>query len=189
MIGVAREDDAQRIMDVLPKRMSKYGLTVHPEKTRLVRFEPPQARRLRNRGTGPTRTEDIRLSGIYSLLGTIPARCMGGQTEDGEEPTSSRVSSAVTDGVGKICTFDQGAAPEAHGKAAGHYGYYGIIGNFSSLRNSGGSAKESGDASCLGDAEAGRGRGPDSFVWRSDTIFPSARGSGPRLSEPAVAKS
>ena len=43
VIGVAREDDAQRIMEVLPKRMSKYGLTVHPEKTRLVRFEPPQA--------------------------------------------------------------------------------------------------------------------------------------------------
>ena len=43
VIGVAREDDARRIMDVLPKRMSKYGLTVHPEKTRLVRFQPPQA--------------------------------------------------------------------------------------------------------------------------------------------------
>ena len=42
VIGVAREDDAQRIMEVLPKRMSKYGLTVHPEKTRLVRFTPPE---------------------------------------------------------------------------------------------------------------------------------------------------
>ncbi len=43
MIGVAREDGAKRIMDVLPKRMRKHGLTVHPEKTRLVRFEPPPA--------------------------------------------------------------------------------------------------------------------------------------------------
>ncbi len=41
VIGVAREDDARRIMEVLPKRMSKYGLTVHPEKTRLIRFQPP----------------------------------------------------------------------------------------------------------------------------------------------------
>jgi hypothetical protein len=39
---VAREDDAQRIIKVLPQRMSKYGLTVHPEKTRLVRFQPPE---------------------------------------------------------------------------------------------------------------------------------------------------
>ena len=43
VIGVAREDDARRIMDVLPKRLSKYGLTVHPEKTRLVRFHPADA--------------------------------------------------------------------------------------------------------------------------------------------------
>ena len=43
VIGAARADDAQRIMEVLPKRMSKYGLTVHPEKTRVVRFQPPQA--------------------------------------------------------------------------------------------------------------------------------------------------
>ena len=42
VIGAAREDDARRIMNVLPKRMSKYGLTVHPEKTRLVRFHPPE---------------------------------------------------------------------------------------------------------------------------------------------------
>ena len=48
VIGVAREHDAKRIMDVLPKRMSKYGLTVHPEKTRLVQFEPHRAGRLRN---------------------------------------------------------------------------------------------------------------------------------------------
>ena len=27
-------------MEDLPKRMSKYGLTVHPEKTRVVRFHP-----------------------------------------------------------------------------------------------------------------------------------------------------
>jgi hypothetical protein len=40
VIGTAREDDARRIMDVLPKRMSKYGLTVHPEKSRLIRFCP-----------------------------------------------------------------------------------------------------------------------------------------------------
>jgi hypothetical protein len=43
VIGVAREDDARRILEVLPKRMSKYGLTVHAEKTRLVRFHPPDA--------------------------------------------------------------------------------------------------------------------------------------------------
>ena len=55
MIGVAREDDARRIMDVLPKRMSKYGLTVHPEKTRLVRFHPERRPTPKRRQRAPPR--------------------------------------------------------------------------------------------------------------------------------------
>lgn len=34
-------EDAERVMAVLPKRMQRFGLTVHPEKTRLVRFGRP----------------------------------------------------------------------------------------------------------------------------------------------------
>jgi group II intron reverse transcriptase/maturase len=36
-------EDARRVMDVLPKRFEKYSLELHPEKTRLVRFEKPKA--------------------------------------------------------------------------------------------------------------------------------------------------
>jgi len=45
VIGVEREEDARRLMEVLPKRFSKYGLTLHPEKTKLVPFAPPRPRR------------------------------------------------------------------------------------------------------------------------------------------------
>lgn len=41
VIVFADEQDARRVMDVLPKRFGKYGLTLHPEKTRLVRFTRP----------------------------------------------------------------------------------------------------------------------------------------------------
>src|SRR5205823_14442330 len=41
VMGFACEEDARRVMDVLPKRFEKYGLTIHPEKTRLVPFERP----------------------------------------------------------------------------------------------------------------------------------------------------
>ena len=37
-----RESDARRVQAVLPKRFEKYGLQVHPEKTRLVRFDRPR---------------------------------------------------------------------------------------------------------------------------------------------------
>jgi group II intron reverse transcriptase/maturase len=40
----SREDDARRFMDVLPKRFAKYGLTLHPRKTRLVEFQRPPRR-------------------------------------------------------------------------------------------------------------------------------------------------
>jgi RNA-directed DNA polymerase len=35
------EGDARRVLDVLPKRFAKYGLALHPEKTRLVPFQRP----------------------------------------------------------------------------------------------------------------------------------------------------
>jgi group II intron reverse transcriptase/maturase len=39
-----REDEARRVLDVLPKRLGKHGLTLHPEKTRMVAFRrPPKA--------------------------------------------------------------------------------------------------------------------------------------------------
>jgi len=48
------EEDARRVAEVLPKRFAKYGLRLHPEKTRLVRFtrptpEPPEG----GQGQGP----------------------------------------------------------------------------------------------------------------------------------------
>ena len=41
VMGFTCEEDARRVLDVLPKRFGKYGLTIHPDKTRLVAFRPP----------------------------------------------------------------------------------------------------------------------------------------------------
>jgi group II intron reverse transcriptase/maturase len=38
------EADARRFLEVLPKRCEKYGLTLHPEKTRLINFRRPDRR-------------------------------------------------------------------------------------------------------------------------------------------------
>ena len=37
-----RRPDARRLLSSLPKRFKRYGLTLHPEKTRLLRFKPPR---------------------------------------------------------------------------------------------------------------------------------------------------
>jgi group II intron reverse transcriptase/maturase len=41
VIVFERHEDAQRVLDVLPKRFGRYGLELHPDKTRLVRFINP----------------------------------------------------------------------------------------------------------------------------------------------------
>ena len=46
------EEDAQRVMEVLPKRFAKYGLTLHPEKTRLLAFGRSALQQARN-GAAP----------------------------------------------------------------------------------------------------------------------------------------
>lgn len=39
-----REDDARRVMAVLEKRFGRFGLRLHPEKTRLLSFNSPRLR-------------------------------------------------------------------------------------------------------------------------------------------------
>lgn len=52
VLGFERQDDAQRVMAVLDKRLERFGLTLHPEKTRLLDFRRP----LRSRGEGRSPT-------------------------------------------------------------------------------------------------------------------------------------
>jgi len=42
MVVFENEQDARRFAEVLPKRFAKYGLRLHPEKTRLVEFQRPK---------------------------------------------------------------------------------------------------------------------------------------------------
>jgi group II intron reverse transcriptase/maturase len=41
VIAFQLEKDARRVLEVLPKRFDSYGLRLHPDKTRLLRFERP----------------------------------------------------------------------------------------------------------------------------------------------------
>lgn len=41
IIGCQYEEDARRIMEVLPKRFDRFGLSIHPEKTKLIPFGKP----------------------------------------------------------------------------------------------------------------------------------------------------
>jgi len=52
VIGCEVEADARKIMDVLPKRFSRFGLRIHPTKTALRAFRKPEAREGSEDGNG-----------------------------------------------------------------------------------------------------------------------------------------
>ena len=52
IMGCELETDAQRLMAVLPKRFGRFGLSLHPEKTVLIRFRKPTTRKGSGDGNG-----------------------------------------------------------------------------------------------------------------------------------------
>jgi group II intron reverse transcriptase/maturase len=132
VIGFRDSSDAQRVMDVIPKRFGKYGLTVHPTKTKLVRFGPPSSRK------GRTEPPDDR-PGTFDLLGFTHfwARSRKGYWVVKLKTASDRFSRAVRN-IDRWCR-DNRHLPidEQHKKLneklRGHYAYYGVTGNSGAL--------------------------------------------------------
>jgi group II intron reverse transcriptase/maturase len=66
VMGFELREDAERVLAVLPKRFGKFGLAIHPDKTRLVRFTRP--RRTRD-GAPPDKPETFDLLGFTHYWG------------------------------------------------------------------------------------------------------------------------
>jgi RNA-directed DNA polymerase len=126
------EHDARRLLDVLPKRFGKYGLRLHPEKTRLVPFRrPPKVDAPRARDTGGP--------GTFDLLGFTHywRRSRKGNWVVSRKTAKSRLSRALK-GI-SLWMRENRHEPisEQHRvlvlKVRGHYNYYGITGNSRAL--------------------------------------------------------
>jgi hypothetical protein len=52
VIGFEHEADARRVAEVMSKRMGAHGLTLHPEKTKLIPFERPLSTQTDGKGPG-----------------------------------------------------------------------------------------------------------------------------------------
>jgi RNA-directed DNA polymerase len=121
----AQEADARRVLSVLAKRFAKYGLTLHPEKTRLIDFRRPPGN-----GTGP---------GSFDVLGFThfwgPAR--KGNWVVQRKTSRSRFGRALHR-VAEWCRQNRHrSVREQHkmlvAKVRGHYNYFGITGNSRAL--------------------------------------------------------
>jgi len=126
------EDDARRVMTVLPKRFAKYGLTLHPDKTRLVEFRRPDRRPPRDGGDGGR-------PGTFDLLGFTH---FWGLSRKGKWVVKRRTArdrfTRALRRVTEWCRLNRHRPVAEQHKALvqklrGHFGYYGIIGNYEAL--------------------------------------------------------
>jgi len=125
-----REHDARRVIDVLPKRLAKYGLTLHPEKTRLVDFRRPD-----QRPVGQSRP------GTFNLLGFTHCwvRSRKGHWVVKQKTAADRFRRALKRIANWCRQYRHGPVREQwtalKRKLLGHFVYFGITGNFRALRN------------------------------------------------------
>lgn len=130
VIGFTDQRDAHRVKDVLPKRFARYGLKLHPEKTRLVRFEKPDDRDGSRGGGGhPVAPESFDLLGFTHYWG----RSLRGQWVVKRKTSGSRLSRAVR-AIHEWCRDHRheplaGQQQALSEKLRGHCAYYGITGN------------------------------------------------------------
>jgi RNA-directed DNA polymerase len=128
-----RESDARRVLKVLPKRFGQYGLSLHPDKTRLVRFEQPGSK------TGLGKTQPHEEPKSFDFLGFTHfwERSRRGNWMVKRKTASDRITRFLR----QLNVWCQGNrhAPIAWqqrqllSKLRGHSGYYGITGNSKSL--------------------------------------------------------
>ena len=127
VICFENQDDARRVFDVLPKRMAKYGLKLHPEKTRLVDLRPPNG----GNGTG---------GGTFDFLGFTLLRQ---RTRYGKWMlrcrTRRRSLRRFLGSVAEWCRRHRHLpVKDQHltlsRKLAGHFNYFGVNGNLDALR-------------------------------------------------------
>ena len=119
------EEDAHRVMEVLPQRFAKYHLTIHPEKTRMVDFRRPKL---------GVKGQTFDFAGF---------RFYWGQSRKGRsiikwKTISTRLSGKLNE-IAKWCRRHRhDPVPEQCAtlsrKLWGHYNYYGLTHNYPSLQ-------------------------------------------------------
>jgi RNA-directed DNA polymerase len=124
------KEDAEKVLAVLPKRFEKYGLTLHPEKTRLIEFGRYAARNARKQSKKPA---------TFNFLGFtyIGARSRQGKFTVHVKTIAKRFRRGLK-AIGEWCKQHRHdpvneQQKSLNAKLRGHYQYYGRPTNFHSI--------------------------------------------------------
>ncbi len=127
VIGFTHRRDAERVERVIFQRFEKYGLTLHPEKTRLVPFGRPEK--------GGLDGEPPHEPGVFDFLGFTH---YWGWSWKGfwviKRKTAAKRLRRTLKAIGNWCRIHRHRGMHDQFKALvrkldGHYAYYGITGN------------------------------------------------------------
>lgn len=128
VIGFERKDDAERVMKVIGQRMQKFGLRLHPDKTRLLPFRKPPRDSAASKGPS-----------TFDFLGftLFWRRSHTGSWALGMKTRRARLSRAFVS-VSEWCRDHRHLPVETQHAALcrrlnGHFNYFGVNGNLSSL--------------------------------------------------------
>jgi RNA-directed DNA polymerase len=123
-------EDAEKVMEVLPKRFAKYGLTLHPEKTRLLDFGRYAEEHAKRQGKKPA---------TFDFLGFthICARSRKGKFTVHVRTMKKRLRRGLT-AIAEWCQEHRHEPVEQqqqtlNTKLRGHYQYYGLPTNSRSI--------------------------------------------------------
>lgn len=129
------EGDARRVLETLPKRLGRYGLSLHPEKTRLVDFRrPPFPKRGKRLAKGSR-------PGTFDLLGFTHSWAVSRRGVWIVQQTTARGRlSRALKAIKLWCRYHRHRPvawqhAELVRKLRGHCAYYGITGNGRQLWN------------------------------------------------------
>ena len=122
--------DCRRVLEVLGKRVGRYGLTLHPDKTRMVdfRFKQPNGKHPATQAT------------TFDFLGFthVWGKSLKGKNVVIQRTAKARYARALRAVHGWCKKHLHWSLPEQHERISrmmkGHYAYYGITGNSKRLR-------------------------------------------------------
>lgn len=129
LVCLETQDDAERVMAVLGKRMQRFGLTLHPDKTRLLPFgRPPTSQ---SGGKGPSTFDFLGFTVYWKKMrnGRWRMQC---------KTRRARLRRAIA-AIGDWCRRHRHRPlKEQHAaltrRLTGHFNYFGVNGNLGSLR-------------------------------------------------------
>lgn len=130
VMAFALESDARRVLDALGKRLNRFGLRLHPEKTRLVRFTRPPYVGTPSRERKPETFDFLGFTHFWE-------RSRRQNWVVKQKTASNRLSRALQR-INEWCRKWRHMPVRWQGeqlasKLRGHYGYYGVIGNLAAL--------------------------------------------------------